>query len=121
MYTKYSYGPDGNRIGQIWLTTRPAAQGIEGRPLTSPDEDCMEPSISPDGKLVAIICPYEQQISQLTLATWSGSSLAPRSAVITDQLVPQPASPPDGSGSSYLAPRSANRPFPPWFLPQQTY
>ncbi|HWO45047.1 MAG TPA: hypothetical protein VNO87_05585, partial [Methylomirabilota bacterium] len=51
MYTKYSYGPDGNRIGQIWLTTRPTPQGTEGRPLTSPEEDCMEPSVSPDGHL----------------------------------------------------------------------
>jgi len=121
MYTKYSYGPDGNRIGQIWLTTRPTPQGNEGRPLTSPEEDCMEPSISPDGKLVAMICTYEKQISQLTLATWNGSSLGPRSAVITDQLVAQPAWAPDGSGIAYLAPGSANGPFQLWFLPKARY
>jgi hypothetical protein len=81
----------------------------------------MEPSISPDGKLVAMICTYEKQISQLTLATWNGSSLGPRSAVITDQLVAQPAWAPDGSGIAYLAPGSANGPFQLWFLPKERY
>ena len=121
MYTKYSYGPDGNRIGQLWLTTRPSPYGNEGRALTSPGEDCMEPSLSPDGSQVAMICTYEKQISQLTIASWNGSRLGPRRAVITNQLVAQPAWAPDGSGIAYLAPGTGNGPFQLWFLPKDAY
>ena len=73
MYTKFNYGPDGNLIGQLWLTTRATPYGNEGRPLTSPSEDCMEPSLSPDGRQVTFICTYERQIARLEVASWNGS------------------------------------------------
>jgi hypothetical protein len=121
MYTKYSYGDDGNLVGQLWLTTRPTPAGREGRALTSPDEDCHQPSISPDGHQVAMICTYKKQISQLTLASWDGSNLGPRKAVIADQLVSQPTWAPDGSGIAYLAPGANDSPFQLWFLPKNAY
>jgi hypothetical protein len=120
MYTKYGYGADGNLVGQLWLTTRPTPYGTEGRPLTSQGEDCHQPSISPDGHQVAMICTYEKQISQLTIASWDGSNLGPRRAVITDQLVSQPTWAPDGSGIAYLAPGATDS-FQLWFLPKNAY
>jgi hypothetical protein len=121
MYTKYNYDSDGNLMGQLWLTTRPTPQGNEGQELTYTYEDCAQPSLSPDGTQVAMICTYQKQISYLVLASWNGSSLGPRRAVIMDQLVAQPTWAPDGSGIAYLAPTSGTGAFQLWFLPKNAY
>jgi hypothetical protein len=130
MYTKYSRDDNANLTGQLWLATRPSrpangvtltTDGAEGQPLTSTDEDCAQPSISPDGGQVAMICTYQKQISYLVLASWDGSSLGPRHAVITDQLVAQPTWAPDGSGIAYLAPGAGASNFQLWFLPKARY
>ncbi|HAC44679.1 MAG TPA: hypothetical protein DCF65_01290 [Chloroflexi bacterium] len=130
MYTKYSRDDNANLTGQLWLAMRPArpangltltTDGAEGQPLTSTDEDCAQPSISPDGGQVAMICTYQKQISYLVLASWNGSSLGPRRVVITDQLVAQPTWAPDGSGIAYLAPGAGASDFQLWFLPKARY
>jgi hypothetical protein len=121
MYTKYNYDFQGNLMGQLWLTTRATPYGYEGRALTSQAEDCQEPSLSPDGRHVAMICTYEKQISRLEIASWNGSTLGPRQVVITDQLVAEPTWAPDGSGIAYLAPVTADSLFQLWFLPKNAY
>jgi len=121
MYTKYSYGPDGNLVGQLWFTARPTSRGIEGRALTFPGEDCLQPALSPDGSQVAMICTYEKQAAGLYIASWNGSTLGPRRAVITDQMVAQPTWAPDGSGIAYFAPSAGAQPFQLWFLPKNAY
>lgn len=121
MYTKFNYGPDGNLIGQLWRTTRPTPQGVEGKALTAPGDDCIEPALSPDGTQVAMVCTYEKQIARLEIASWNGSTLGPRRAVILDQLVAQPAWAPDGSGIAYLSPAAGSAPFQLWFLPKNAY
>ncbi len=121
LYTKYNYDYNGDLMGQLWLTTRPTPQGNEGRPLTTTDEDCAQPSISPDGGQIAMICTYHKQVSYLTLASWDGANLGPRRTVITDQLVAQPTWAPDGSGIAYLAPSSGNGPFQLWFIAKDRY
>jgi hypothetical protein len=108
-------------MGQLWLTTRATPYGYEGRALTSQAEDCQEPSLSPDGRHVAMICTYEKQISRLEIASWNGSTLGPRQVVITDQLVAEPTWAPDGSGIAYLAPVTADSLFQLWFLPKNAY
>jgi hypothetical protein len=102
IYTKYSYGPDQKLIGQLWFTGRAYSSG---KSLTAPDEDCREPSFSPDGRQVAMICTYKKQVSYLTIASWDGNSasLGPRKSVVTNQIVAQPTWAPDGSGIAYLA------------------
>lgn len=130
MYTKYSRDDNANLTGQLWLATRPSrpsagltltTEGAEGQPLTSTDEDCAQPSISPDGGQVAMICTYQKQVSYLVVASWNGSSLGPLRAVITDQLVAQPTWAPDGSGIAYLAPGVGASNFQLWFLPKARY
>jgi hypothetical protein len=121
MYTKYSYGPDGNLIGQLWLTTRPTPSGVEGRALTSATDDCYDPSLSPDGRAIAMICTYERQDDRLEIASWDGSNLGTRRPLIINQLVAQPTWAPDGSGIAYLAPGVAGGPFQLWFLPKNAY
>lgn len=118
IYTKYDYGPDLKLISQLWFTNRAYSYG---RALTTPAEDCRDPSLSPDGTQVAMICTYEKQVSFLTIASWNGSSLGARQTLISDQLVAQPIWAPDGSGIAYLAPGVAAGPFQLWFLPRAAY
>ncbi|TMD91687.1 MAG: hypothetical protein E6I73_03640 [Chloroflexi bacterium] len=121
MYTKFSYGPDENLVGQLWRTTRPTPSGVEGKALTQPGEDCIQPSISPDGTQVVMVCTFEKQIAHLEIASWNGTTLGPRRAVIVDQMVAQPTWAPDGSGIAYLAPAVGSAPFQLWFLPKDAY
>jgi hypothetical protein len=118
MYTKFSYDQYGNRVGQLWFTNR---AGSAGRALTDTSAGCLEPSVSPDGNMVAMICTYQKQVSYLTIATWSGASLGPLQTVVGNQLVAQPIWAPDGSGIAYLAPGGASGPFQLWWLPRNAY
>jgi Tol biopolymer transport system component len=118
MYTKFSYDQNGNRVGQLWFTNR---AGAAGRALTDTSAGCLEPSISPDGNTVAMICTYQKQVSYLTIASWSGASLGPLQTVVKDQLVAEPIWAPDGSGIAYLAPGGPAAPFQLWWLPRNAY
>lgn len=118
IYTKYSYGPDDKIEGQLVYTNRVYSTG---KFLTTSAQDCAQPALSPDGKQIAMVCHYEKQISELTIASWNGSTLGPLKAIITDQLVAQPVWAPDGSGIAYLAPGSPNGPFQLWWLPKEAY
>jgi hypothetical protein len=118
IYTKYGYDDQQRLTGQLWFTNR---AGSAGKPLTSPSEDCRTPSLSPDGRQIAMICTYEKQLSYLAIASWNGSSLGARKQLITDQLVAQPTWAPDGSGIAYLAPGVGAGPFQLWFLPRAAY
>ncbi|HEV2036757.1 MAG TPA: hypothetical protein VGU71_21610 [Candidatus Dormibacteraeota bacterium] len=120
IYTKYDYGgpPLFNLIGQLFLTVQP---GSDGRALTSIDDNCLQPSMSPNGHEIAMICTHGKQESFLMIASFDGSTIGPLQAVITDQLVAQPTWAPDGSGIAYLAPSSPAGPFQLWFLPVNAY
>ena len=118
IYTKYTYDQNGNRTGQLWFTNR---AGSAGRALTSTDASCAQPSISPDGGSLAMICTYQKQVSYLTIASWNGSNLGGLRTMVTDQLVAQPTWSPDGSGIAYLAPGGPAAPFQLWFLPKNAY
>jgi hypothetical protein len=118
IYTRYDYGPDLKLVGRLWYTN--SRLGL-GRPLTAPSEDCRNPSMSPDGTKVVMICTYEKQASYLTIASWDGATLGPRQTILNSQLVAQPVWAPDGSGIAYLAPGVGAGPFQLWFLPRAAY
>ena len=132
IYTKYLYGPEGKLVSQIWITNQPEVPyggrvlapppGLgHGRPLTKPEEDCAQPSLSPNGKTIAMICTHGTQASYLTLASFNGSTMGPRRSVITNQLVAQPTWAPDSSGIAYLAPAQLGQGFQLWWLPKNAY
>ena len=118
IYTKYDYGPDSKLVGRLWFTNRAYSAG---KALTTPAEDCRNPSLSPAGNEVAMICTYGKQVSYLTIASWNGSTLGARKTIISNQLVAQPIWAPDGSGIAYLAPGVPAGPFQLWFLPKEVY
>jgi hypothetical protein len=118
IYTKYDYGSDSKLVSMLWFTSRAYSTGYA---LTNPYEACRDPSMSPDGTQVAMICTYEKQVSYLAIASWNGSRLGDRRLIVTDQLVAQPTWAPDGSGIAYLAPAVAAGPFQLWFLPKAAY
>jgi hypothetical protein len=118
IYTKFTYDENGNRVGQLWFTNR---AGSAGRALTSTAVGCIEPSLSPDGNTIAMVCTYQKQVSYLTTASWNGSSLGALHTWIGDQLVAEPIWAPDGSGIAYLAPGGPAAPFQLWFLPKNAY
>lgn len=118
IYTKFTYDSDGNRVGQLWYTSR---AGSAGKALTTTGDDCMEPALSPDGHEIAMICTYGKQVSHLVIAPFDGSNLGALTGVVTDQLVAEPIWAPDGSGIAYLAPSAPDGPFQLWFLPRRAY
>ena len=132
VYTKYFYS-DGHLTSQVWLTTspeRPYGGGRylapppgpgHGKALTRPEEGCAQPSLSLDGRTMAMICTHGTQVSYLTLASFNGSTLGPRRTVINNQMVAQPAWAPDGSGIAYLAPAVLGSGFQLWWLPKAAY
>lgn len=118
IYTKYTYDSDGNRVGQLWFTNR---AGSAGWALTPTSAGCAQPSLSPDGHSIAMICTYQKQLSYLTTASWNGSSLSQFQTIVSGQLVAQPIWAPDGSGIAYLAPGGPASPFQLWWLPRDAY
>ncbi len=118
MFTRYDRTPDGSITSQLWLTTKP---GTFGRPLTTPAVGCRSPSFSPDGKMLAMICTFGKQLSELVIAPYSNGHIGALRAIITDQMVAQPTWAPDGSGIAYLAPAIPAAPFQLWFLPKEAY
>ena len=118
LYVKYDQDTDGKKASQIWY--KPQRVG-SSKALTTLDDDCSEPALSPDGKTLAMICSNKQQFSHLVLADFNGSGIGPLRTVVSDQLVAQPAWAPDGSGIAYLAPAQPDQPFQLWWLPKAGY
>jgi hypothetical protein len=118
IYTKYSYDQSFNRVSQLWYTNR---AGSYGKPLTPQEASCAQPSISPDGGSIAMICTYGKQVADLTIGKWDGSNLSAFRNVLAGQMVAQPIWAPDGSGIAYLAPGGPSAPFQLWFLPKNAY
>jgi len=118
LYVKYDQDSDGKKASQIWY--KPQRVG-KSTALTTLDDDCSQPALSPDGKTLAMICSQKQQLSHLVLADFDGSGIGPLRTIVSDRLVAQPAWSPDGGGIAYLAPAQPDLPFQLWWLPKAGY
>ena len=114
IYTKYSFDNKTNRIlSQIYLSPR---AGAPGKALTTIDDDCSQPAVSPDGQRLAMICTGGKQLASLEIAHFDGGNLGPPQVLVSGQLAAQPTWSPDGSSLVYMAPHGSGGHFQLWQL-----
>ena len=113
LYTRFDISDTGPPRSQLWLTQR---QGTLGRPLTTTEEDCSQPALSPDGTMLAMICTGGGQVGRLEVASFNGSSLGPRRILIDGQLCAAPAWSPDGTALVYFSATGASGHFQLFYL-----
>lgn len=98
---------------QIYFQTRPLAIA---RALTPAADDCTEPTLSPNGQQLAMICSHGGRFTTLEVASFNGSALGPRRVLLQGGLYASPAWSPDGSALAYYAPAGVTGHFELWYL-----
>lgn len=115
VYTKFSIDDQSVLHSQIWLQSRAGSLGVA---LTDPSLDCLSPALSPDEKLMAMVCRRGQaQTAELDIAAFNAAAptlAVPSPLVGGQQLVASPVFSPDGKTIAYLAPAAAQGPFQLW-------
>ena len=113
IFTEYALQADGHIRAQIQLQL---GQFNASRALTTPDDDCSQPALSPDGTKLALICTGGGQVGRLVVATFDGANLGPLQVLVDHQLCAAPAWQPDGQALAYLAPAGPTGRFQLWRL-----
>jgi Tol biopolymer transport system component len=117
IFTRFSIDDKSKVHSQIWLQARPGSAGVA---LTKPETNCLQPAVSSDQKLLAMVCTNGQtESADLQVAPFDPSALAlgAPAVLVTGQLVASPAFSPDGATIAYLAPATAGGPFQLWTVP----
>ena len=117
IYTKFSIDGESKVHSQIWLQSRPGSPGVA---LTDPDADCLQPALSSDEHLLAMVCGKTQPMSvDLVLAGFNPTtpSLGASTVLTRGQLVASPSFSPDGKTVAYLAPATSGGGFQLWTIP----
>ena len=112
LYTKYSIDDRSEVHAQVWIQRRPGSPGLA---LTAPDLGCAQPAVSPDERLIAMVCSKgSNQSSDLVVAPFDPDALtvgAP-STLVRDKLVASPAFSPDGKTIAFPRAGQPGRPLP---------
>jgi hypothetical protein len=116
LFVRYAYS-GANITSQIELIRQARGAPV---PLTAGADRCDEPSVSPDGKRVAMICSYGKQATSIEVAAFDGTSLGPRQVLVTGVLAAQPVWSPDGTEIVYLAPVGISGHFQLWSIAAPT-
>jgi Tol biopolymer transport system component len=114
IFTRFSIDDQSKVHSQVWLQTGPGTAGVA---LTKPEADCLEPALSSDQKLLAMVCTNgSTEAAELQVASLNPSTFALGSptVVVRGQLPASPAFSPDGATIAYLAPAVAGGPFQLW-------
>jgi Tol biopolymer transport system component len=114
IYTKYSIDDSFQVHSQIWIQRRAGSQGIA---LTAPELGCGSPAVSPDGKLMAMVCTRGSNTSaELDVASFDATNLTLGSpaTLVSGRLVASPAFSPDGKTVAFLAPQAPGGHFQLW-------
>jgi Tol biopolymer transport system component len=111
IYSKHGFDEKTNVVSQIWLQHRSLSEGVA---LTSPDQGCRQPALSPDGSRLAMICSHGGQVAQLVEADLANSQLGSTQVLVDGTQAASPAWSPDGATIAFLAPASAQGSFQLW-------
>ena len=114
IYTKYSIDDSFKVHAQVWIQKRVRSNG---QALTAPELGCGQTALSPDQKLIAMVCNRgSTQSAELDVASFDSTTLAIGSpaTLVSGQLVASPAFSPDGKTLAYLAPVAAGGHFQLW-------
>jgi Tol biopolymer transport system component len=117
IYTKFSIDDQSKVHSQIWLQARPGSAGVA---LTDPEASCLQPTLSPDEHLLAMVCTNGQPLGgQISVASFfpATTSLGPQTVLVRGALVASPSFSPDGKTLAYLAPATPDGGFQLWTLP----
>ncbi|HVC75848.1 MAG TPA: hypothetical protein VND96_04955 [Candidatus Micrarchaeaceae archaeon] len=116
IFTRYSIDTRFQVHSQVWLQSGP---GTAGTALTAPPDDCAQPAVSPDGKLIAMVCRHGQlRTADLAVAPLhlASSSIGAPVTFVSGQLVASPSFAWNGMAIAYLAPASPGGPFQLWTI-----
>jgi len=114
IYTKFSIDDQSRVHSQIWLQARPGSAGVA---LTDPEAGCLQPTLSPDERLLAMVCTNGQPVGgQVSVAGLypATASLGPPTVLARGQMVASPSFAPDGKTLAYLAPATPEGGFQLW-------
>ena len=114
IYTKFSIDDSFQVHSQVWIQRR---AGSEGAALTSAEAGCGQPAVSPDEKLIAMVCTKgSSQSAELDVASLDTSNLTLGSpaTLVSGRMVASPSFSPDGKTIAFLAPDSPGGHFQLW-------
>ena len=114
IYTKYSVDDSFQVHSQIWIQRRAGSPGVALTPLAL---GCYEPTVSPDEKLLAMVCNHgSNQTADLELANLDlqALTLGSPATLVSGQLVASPSFSPDGKTIAFLAPTTTGGHFQLW-------
>jgi Tol biopolymer transport system component len=114
IYTKFSIDDQSKVHSQIWYQSRPGSPGVA---LTDPAAGCLQPALSADEHLLAMVCTNGQaQAPDLVTANFYPAtfSLGSPSVLVKEQIVASPSFSPDGGTLAYLGPASVGGGFQLW-------
>jgi len=116
IYTKFSIDDSYQVHSQVWIQRRPGSPGVA---LTAPEAGCGQPAVSPDEKLVAMVCTRgSNTAAELEIASIDGVNvtLGSPATLVTGRMVASPAFSPDGKTIAFLAPESPGGHFQLWTI-----
>jgi len=114
IYTKFSIDSQSVVHSQIWFQDRRGSPGVG---LTTPADDCGQPTLSSDETRIAMVCRRGGlQAADLDVAAFDGATAAigePKT-VVNDEVLASPAFSPDGKLVAFFGPAEEGGPFQLW-------
>ena len=117
IFTRFSIDDQSKVHSQIWFQARPGSTGMA---LTDPEAGCLQPTLSADELLLAMVCTHGEPLAaEIAVASFSATTntLGPVAVLARGQQVASPSFSPDGKTLAYLAPARAGGGFQLWIVP----
>jgi len=117
IFTRFSIDDQSRVHSQLWFQARPGTTGVA---LTDPEAGCLQPAISADEHLLAMVCTHGQALAtEVAIASFypATHTLGPTAVLARGQQVAVPAFSPDGKELAYLAPAIPGGGFQLWTVP----